>query len=203
VQLVLQDPEARVKSIKPSGDCFYEAVAAAFSSVKEDVRDCEEVYVEDDDDQAMALRRTAAMAVDEEVFQNFSMYHLAGLKDFSFMKKCQNVGDLRERLLVTGSGAGAGQCLWANEFEIGVVCSALRIVCLIIDNQAKETGNRFVRVGELDDDEEDQRKKKERFVILQRSRREHYDLVLSQGEQTLGLFTLDELPDSARKLWQL
>ena len=49
------------------------------------------------------------MAVDEEVFQNFSMYHLAGLKDFSFMKKCQNVGDLRERLLVTGSGAGAGQ----------------------------------------------------------------------------------------------
>ena len=43
-----------------------------------------------------------------------------------------------------------------------------------------------MRVGELDDDEEDQRKKKERFVILQRSRREHYDLVLSQGEQTLG-----------------
>merc|ERR1711931_554895 len=109
------------------------------------------------------------------------MYHLAGLKDFSFMKKCQNVEDLRERLLVTGSGAGAGQCLWANEFEIGVVCSALRIVCLIIDNQAKETGNRFVRVGELGEEEKvDLRKKKERFIILQRSRREHYDLVLSQ-----------------------
>ena len=28
--------------------------------------------------------------------------------------------------------------------------------------------------------------RKERFVILQRSRREHYDLVLSQGEETLG-----------------
>ena len=37
------------------------------------------------------------------------MFHLAGLKDFSFMKKCQNVGDLRARLLVTGVGAGAGQ----------------------------------------------------------------------------------------------
>jgi len=202
VQLVLQDPEARVKSIKPSGDCFYEAVAAAFSSVKEDVRDYEDVFVEDDDDQAMALRRTAAMAVNEEVFQNFSMYHVAGLKDFSFMKKCENVSDLRDRLLVTGSGAGAGQCLWANEFEIGAVCAALRIVCLIIDNQAKETGNRFVRVGELGE-EEIMKKRKERFVILQRSRREHYDLVVSQGEETLGLFTKDELPDSARKLWQL
>ena len=153
VQIVLQDPEARVKFMKSSGDCFYEAIAAAFSSIKEDVRDYEDVYVEDDDSQAMALRRTAAMAVDEDVFTNFSMFHLAGLKDFSFMKRCRNVGDLRQRLLVTGEGAGAGQvnfstvyvqpfnlcvqCLWANEFEIGAVCAALRIVCLIIDNQAK------------------------------------------------------------------
>ena len=127
VQLVLQDPEAKVKAIKPSGDCFYEAIAAAFSSIKEDVRDYEDVCVEDDDDQAMALRRfviimkyqnirqkfplsrTAASAVNEEVFESFNMFHLAGLKDFSFMKKCQNVGDLRARLLVTGVGAGAGQ----------------------------------------------------------------------------------------------
>lgn len=198
VQLVLQDPEAKVKAIKPSGDCFYEAIAAAFSSIKEDVRDYEDVCVEDDDDQAMALRRTAASAVNEEVFESFSMFHLAGLKDFSFMKKCQNVGDLRARLLVTGVGAGAGQCLWANEFEIGAVSRALRIICLIIDNQAKETGNRFVRVGELAEEG-----RKERFVILQRSRREHYDLVLSQGEETLGVFTKEELSDSARKLWQL
>ena len=46
----------------------------------------------------------------------------------------------------------------------------------------QETGNRFVRVGEAAEDG-----RKERFVILQRSRREHYDLVLSQGEETLGL----------------
>ena len=74
---------------------------------------------------------------------------------------------------------------------------------MIIDHQAKvgaaqhseisatvfvfqETVNRFVRVGELGEEEVDLRKRKERFVILQRSRREHYDLVLSQGEETLG-----------------
>ena len=26
---------------------------------------------------------------------------------------------MQDRLLVTGKGVGAGQCLWANEFEIG------------------------------------------------------------------------------------
>lgn len=44
---------------------------------------------------------------------------------------------------------------------------------------------------------------KTRFVILQRSRREHYDLVLIQGEEKLGLFTIEELSDSVKKLWQL
>ena len=35
--------------------------------------------------------------------------------------------------------------------------------------------------------EEEMGKKRGRFVILQRSRREHYDLVLSEGEETLGM----------------
>merc|ERR1712098_183172 len=148
-----------------------------------------------DDTQAMALRRTASMAVNQEVFQSFSMFHLAGLADFNFMKKCSSLLDLRERLLVSGVGSGAGQCVWANEWEIGVVCTALNIVCLIIDNQAKEKENRFIRVGEGGG------RGKTRFVILQRSRREHYDLVLIQGDEKLGLFTLEELSDSVKKLW--
>lgn len=195
VQVVLQDPEAKVKAIQPSGDCFYEAIGDAFTSVNEDVRDVEKVQVEDDDDQAMALRRTVAMAVTEEVFQSFSMFHLAGLADFNFMRRCKTVCDLQSRLLVSGVGAGAGQCLWANEWEIGVVCKALNIVCLIIDNQAKDKENRFVRVG--------RNRKGTRFVILQRSRREHYDLVLIQGEEKMGLFTIEELSDSVKKLWNL
>ena len=72
VQLVLEDPEAKVKSIKPSGDCFYEAIAAAFSSVNEDVRDFEKVFVEDDDTQAMALRRFIVWHTAAPNAQNFS-----------------------------------------------------------------------------------------------------------------------------------
>ena len=57
------------------------------------------------------------MAVNDEVFQSFSMFHLAGLKDFSFMKKCSNVVDLRQRLLVTGVGAGPGQVRDTKTFK--------------------------------------------------------------------------------------
>ena len=101
-----------------------------------------------------------ADAVDQEVLDNFTAFHLAGdcllkrvqvflfflgLADFSFMKRIRSVNDLKDRLLVENfryikkyifnickniltfevsgkGGAGAGHCMWANEWEIGVVC---------------------------------------------------------------------------------
>ena len=100
IQKMLGDPEMRVKLINPSGDCFYEvftssdtlngnikvtryfqAIAAAFSIAGSDVRDIETVRSEPDDSAAMALRRTAAMAVNEEAFNNFAMFHEAGLEE--------------------------------------------------------------------------------------------------------------------------
>ena len=105
---ILGDPELRVKNIKPTGDCFYEAISDAFKSVGVDVRDSADVTAETDDSESMALRRTAAMAVSEEVFQNFQMFHEAGLADFSFMRRCKSVEDLRHRLLVSGAETSAG-----------------------------------------------------------------------------------------------
>ena len=72
-------------------------------------------------------------------------YFFLGLADFSFMKRIRSVNDLKDRLLVENfryikkyifnickniltfevsgkGGAGAGHCMWANEWEIGVVC---------------------------------------------------------------------------------
>ena len=53
------------------------------------------------------------------------------------MRRCSTVEDVRQRMLVSGESAGAGHCLWANEWEIGVICEALGIRCLVIDQQAK------------------------------------------------------------------
>ena len=39
------------------------------------------VRSEPDDSAAMALRRTAAMAVNQEAFNNFAMFHEAGLEE--------------------------------------------------------------------------------------------------------------------------
>ena len=143
----------------------------------------------------MALRRTAAASVDEEVFNQFSMCHLAGLSDFHFMKRIRTVEDLRQRLLVSGQGAGAGHCLWANEYEMGVVSSALGVVWLILDQQARQESSRYVKLGE---EREDQR-----FVILQRSRREHYNLVYSQSDQQLSVFSRDQLSQTVKTLWKI
>ena len=104
LQQVLGDTEVRVKAIKPSGDCFYEAIAVAFTMMSEDVRDCSEIVAEEADSGAMALRRTAAMSVDREVLDTFNMYHQAGLADFHFMRRIRTEADLRQRLLVTGGG---------------------------------------------------------------------------------------------------
>ena len=195
IQQALGDTEIRVRAIKPNGDCFYEAISAAFAMMTEDVRQCKKIVVEEGDSQAMALRRTAAASVDEEVFNKFSMCHLAGLSDFHFMKRIRTVEDLRQRLLVSGQGAGAGHCLWANEYEMGVVSSALGVVWLILDQQARQESSRYVKLGE---EREDQR-----FVILQRSRREHYNLVYSQSDQQLSVFSRDQLSQTVKTLWKI
>ena len=195
IQQALGDTEIRVRAIKPNGDCFYEAISVAFTMMTEDVRQCKKIVVEEGDSQAMALRRTAAASVDEEVFNKFSMCHLAGLSDFHFMKRIRTVEDLRQRLLVSGQGAGAGHCLWANEYEMGVVSSALGVVWLILDQQARQESSRYVKLGE---EREDQR-----FVILQRSRREHYNLVYSQSDQQLSVFSRDQLSQTVKTLWKI
>ena len=57
IQQLLGDTELRVKAIKPSGDCFYEAVAAAFETNDKDVRGMDRIISEEGDSSAMALRR--------------------------------------------------------------------------------------------------------------------------------------------------
>ena len=47
-----------------------------------------------------------------------------------------------------------GVCVWANEFEMGVICDALDMVCLIIDFQARDTQSRFVSVGKKENGKE-------------------------------------------------
>ena len=43
-----------------------------------------------------------------------------------------------------------------------------------------------------------------RYVMLQRSRREHYNLLVSQlGTSKLGVFKLEEVSEKIRQLWRI
>ena len=139
---------AGLKLIASNGDCFYLAVVEAFLMNGDDVRNNENVVKEDGDDGVLALRRTASVAVTEEMFQNFRLYQEAGLEDFQFMDNMNSVQEVRDLIMVSGLKVGSKKCLWANEFEIRTVCEALDICCLILDLDTKDPSSKHVKMGE-------------------------------------------------------
>ena len=186
---------AGLKLIASNGDCFYQAVVEAFLMNGDDVRDNENVVKEDGDDGVLALRRTAAVAVTEEIFQIFQLYQGAGLKDFQFMANINSVEELRDRIMELGDKVGSKKCLWANEFEIREVCEALSICCLILDLDTKNPFSKHVKIGE----------DREKFIILQRSG-EHYSLVYqrkAEGGNAKGVVEKQDLTNLAIKMWKI
>ena len=186
---------AALKTIASNGDCFYQAVVEAFLINGDDVLNYEDVVKIDGEDGASALRRTAAVAVTEDLFNDFKLYQEAGLEDFQFMASMDTVEEVRDKILVSGLKVGSKHCLWANEFEIRAVCKALDICCLILDFDTKDIASKYVRVGEA----------REKFVVLQRSG-EHYSLVYrreAEGGTALGVVERKDLAGTAKKNWKI
>ena len=159
----------------------------------DDVRNYDNVATEGDEEGALALRRTAAMAVTEEIFQNFQLYNMAKLPDFDFMTSVGSVEDLQQLILVSGMKVGPNKCLWANEFEIQAVCEALDICCLILDMDTEDSSSMYIKVG----------LSRERFIVLHRSG-EHYSLVYKKGTfKERGVVGLEDLTKKARDNWKI
>ena len=186
------NPTTCLKVIPSNGDCFYQAVVEAFMMNGDDVRKYDKVGAMDGDEGALALRRTAAMAVTEEMFENFKMYNEAGLQDFEFMSSMDTLDDVRDLIVVSGLEVGSKKCLWANEFEIRAVCEALDICCLILDMDTKDPSSKYLKVGLA----------REKFIILHRSG-EHYSLVFKSGEERKGVVGMKELTRGARANWKI
>lgn len=71
------------------------------------------------------------------------MLHAAGLDDYAFMRRLPDAAALRTKLCVSGAESGMTRCVWANDFEITVLCEALGLTALIVDEQAR-SGSRYV-----------------------------------------------------------
>jgi len=187
------DDEFSIQYIKPTGDCLYDCLVEGFRSSGHEITLMEGVVPEPGDTDIQALRRTVSGAVSDEDFANFQLFFEAGLPDFVFMRRCKTVQDIKDRLLVTGKGAGAGQCLWANEFEIGVLCRILKLTCLIVDMQARDLNSRFISVSPCD-------VKSTWFIILQRTRREHYNLIKYRDN---GVVRIEDLSQEIKDKWKI
>ena len=184
---------AGLKLIPSDGDCFYRSVVEAFLMNEDDVRNYENVTKEEGDDGTVALRRTAAKAVTEEIFNNFKSYQEAELYDYQFMSSINTVEELRELIMVSGLKVGSKKCLWANEFEIRAVCDALDICCLILDMDNKNQASKHVKVG----------KARDKFIILKRSG-EHYSLVYRREvEGGKGVVSRNHLTETAFRSWNI
>jgi len=196
-----------IQHIKASGDCLYDCIIEAFRSVDRNVLESPLLQHESDDGPILALRRTVSQAVTQDIFETFKQFHEAGLPDFGFMRRCREKNSLQDLLLVCGKGgAGAGQCIWANEFEIGVLAERLNLAFLILDMQARELSSRFISVLSPSSSSSSMSKATTttsspcEYVILQRTRREHYNLIKHNKK---GLLKYQDLPEEVIVKWKV
>ena len=181
-----------MKKIEPTGDCFYDCIVTAFDMEEKDVREFSDVIKDEKDDKVKALRRTAAMSLTPEMFESFKMSHQAGLKDYSFMSEMNSLKMLQEKMMESGREVGAGNSLWANEFEINAVCRVLHICCLVWDSSARKETDKLLRVGE----------EAKEFIIVKKVG-EHYNLLYREDENGIerGVFTRNDLSEEALGYW--
>mmetsp|Transcript_27254 Transcript_27254/g.59529 ORF Transcript_27254/g.59529 Transcript_27254/m.59529 type:complete len:338 (-) Transcript_27254:101-1114(-) len=211
-----------LKCLKPTGDCFYEAFVEAYSTSQLDIEqvlrarnsgsECEEPTTSKEDQRGSVpvaegisvvatLRKAVASCTTSETFEMFQMYWTAGLDDYGFMRRCRDVESLKSRMCVCGKDSGAGTCIWANEFEISTLSRLLRVAVLVLDMQAK-SHSRYIAIGICDNQAapEPGEESPSHVVVLQRTRRQHYNLILFEGR---GLLALNEVPARVRDLWRI
>jgi len=172
-----------------------------------------------------AMRNFVADTMTQEVFDRYRMFADAGVDDFAWMNHhhrrrsgqrpatknggpISDLEQLKEYVRRSGKdeGAGAGQVYWADEHAMRAISTEARLTLLIIDDQAA-SGRKRRRRRSQDGAEDESDCRDGRFVaigayprgvVLHRSRRQHYNAVVVNGE---GVVAIDELP--CRSLWSI
>ena len=174
----------------PNGDCFYEAVAHALST-------------DQDHRTPSDLRAIVANSLTEETMELFRMTHEAGVGGFEFMLKISDLDTLKERHLISGRDTSAGTCIWANDYAISTISTHLQVCLHIMDEESgrgrssargsssskRRKMGTFVTIrpeaagDNTTDDSNDNTNNQGggwRHIILQRTRRQHYNLIVQR-----------------------
>ena len=187
------DTRWSVDALEANGDCFYSACAKAFA---------EQSTVAT----VSALRAVVAAALTAEQFKTYRACEAAGLEDYAWMRSVATLEELQRRTRRSGVDVGPAKSIWADEFAIRTLASHFSAAFLILDEQSRRGGRR--RGGGRASSTSDvahsfitgtAASSVLQFVILQRTRREHYNIA-RYDEQRAFLF--DELPPRAKAWWR-
>ncbi|KAL7437549.1 hypothetical protein ACHAXM_005809, partial [Skeletonema potamos] len=156
-----RDLSLRVISVIPSGDCFYDCMHALLNENESLDRDTAGfnsylsseapliagLKVKSEDDYStitpQEMRDYVADQLSSEQFDLYKMFASANVEDFAWMSlpnSPQTLDELKHFARISGKDAGAGKCLWADEFALSTISDGLRITLLIIDDQASRGG---------------------------------------------------------------
>ena len=130
----------------------------------------------DGDPTTQQLRDVVADACDDETLESFRAARAAGLEDYDFVDDCADLDALRARLRVPGGAAG---CVWADDFALRTIAATQQVGFAILDESARGAG-RFVVIDPQNI-----------MIILQRTRRQHYNLIVRRGHA--HTFSRDEI----------
>ena len=157
------------------------------------------------------LRSIVANSLTEETMELFRMTHEAGIGGFEFMRKMTDLDALKEKHLVSGKDTGPGACIWANDFCIQTIATHLRVCLHIMDEESGRARGRGGRGGRgsgdgatggggkrrktgtfvtirpettssADADCQGEGEEGWRHIVLQRTRRQHYNLIVQRFE---------------------
>ena len=129
----------------------------------------------DGDPTTQELRDIVADACDDGTLESFRAARAAGLEDYDFVDDCEDLDALRARLRVPGGAAG---CVWADDFALRTIAAHQKVGFAILDEAARGAG-RFVVIDPQNI-----------MIILQRTRRQHYNLIVRGHAHT---FSRDEI----------
>jgi hypothetical protein len=197
-QTLLAPSRFEVRAVPPTGDCLYDCLdlqllRAGRSELTASPR---------------AMRDAVADALNEDTFALYAMCGQAGVEGFEFMthhhRAPQDLAALKAFARISGRDAGAGRCLWADDFALRTMSVLCDVRILIVDEQAAGCGSRSGRRRGNDVGAPDSRfvclgeASPRRCVLLHRSRREHFSAVFFDGR---GVFDAAALPRPTLELW--
>eukprot|EP01112_Ceratiomyxa_fruticulosa_P001892 TRINITY_DN12043_c0_g1_i1.p1 TRINITY_DN12043_c0_g1~~TRINITY_DN12043_c0_g1_i1.p1 ORF type:complete len:218 (-),score=40.19 TRINITY_DN12043_c0_g1_i1:75-728(-) len=178
-----------LECMQPNGDCFYECVVNALGNV--------DINVD-------ILRGIVSDSLDDETLSSYRVYFECGVDGYHFMRKIRDLEHLKEAMKLGGKERGPGGCIWADAFCIQTLSSSFNITFLIINENNSITQTVITpqlafsppHTKRKEEGEEEQNK----YMILQLSRRGHYNLVRYNQKP---LFLESELPNDAIQKFNL